>query len=55
MSQISLETMFEFFIKMNSSPNNEEHESENLAQSQIVNTVDDQRILNRIIAENEIQ
>ena len=40
---------------MNSSPNNEEHESENVVQLQIVNVVNDQLILNRIITENEIQ
>ena len=55
MSQISLETMSEFFKNMNGSPDNEEHESENVAQPEIVNTVDDQHILNRIITENEIQ
>ena len=55
MSQISLETMFEFFKKTNSSPNKEEHESDNVVQPQIVNVVDDQHILNRIITENEIQ
>ena len=48
--------MFEFLKKkMNSSPNNEEHESENVVQLQIVNVVNDQLILNRIITENEIQ
>ena len=40
---------------MNSSPNKEEHESNNVVQTQIVNVVDDQHILNRIITENEIQ
>ena len=55
MSQISLGTMLEFLKKMNSSPNDEGHESENLAQLQTVNSVDDQQILNRIITEKEIQ
>ena len=40
---------------MNSSPSNEEHESENVVQPQIVNVVDDQHILNRFITENEMQ
>ena len=40
---------------MNGTPNNEEHEYENVAQPQIINAVDDQHILNRIITENEIQ
>ena len=40
---------------MNNSPNDEEHESENVAQPQIVNAVDDQHIINRIITEKEIQ
>ena len=53
MSQISLETMFEFFKKMNSSPNYEEHESENVAQPQTVNAVDNQQILNKITTENK--
>ena len=37
------------------SPNNEEYESESVVQPQIVNVVDEQHILNRIITENEIQ
>ena len=37
--------MFEFLKKMNSSPNDEEDESENVTQPQIVNAVDDQHIL----------
>ena len=40
---------------MNSSPNKEEHESDNVVQPQIVNVADDQHILNRIITDNEIQ
>ena len=39
---------------MNGSPDDEEH-NENVAQPQIVNAVDDQHILNRIITENETQ